>query len=97
MENGMVNLFNTLPTDRFCHAVICLTDYTPFRQRITAQPVDAAFCKARVKECTLPCSTRHASSRVVLRELMSRLIPRSTPVLIPPIRPRATPDSAMRT
>ena len=36
----MVNLFNTLPTQRFRHAVICLTDYTNFRQRITAQQVD---------------------------------------------------------
>ena len=40
MENGMVNLFNTLPSHRFRHAVICLTDYTHFRQRITAQAVD---------------------------------------------------------
>ena len=40
LENGMVNLFNTLPPTRFRHAVICLTDYTHFRQRITAQTVD---------------------------------------------------------
>lgn len=36
----MVNLFNTLPSHRFRHAVICLTDYTHFSQRITAQHVD---------------------------------------------------------
>ena len=35
----MVNLFNTLSPGRFRHAVICLTGYTDFRQRITAQPV----------------------------------------------------------
>lgn len=40
MENGMVNLFNTLPRERFRHSVIALTDYTDFRERITAQPVD---------------------------------------------------------
>lgn len=40
MENGMVNLFNTLPQERFRHSVIALTDYTDFRQRIHAQPVD---------------------------------------------------------
>ena len=40
MENGMVNLFNAMPPERFRHAVVCLTDYTDFRQRITAQPVD---------------------------------------------------------
>ena len=36
----MVNLFNTLPAERFRHSVIALTDYTDFRQRIHAQPVD---------------------------------------------------------
>ena len=40
MENGMVNLFNTLPAERYRHAVICLTGYSNFRQRIMAQPVD---------------------------------------------------------
>ena len=40
MENGMVNLFNAMPPERFRHAVVSLADYTDFRQRITAQPVD---------------------------------------------------------
>jgi sugar transferase (PEP-CTERM/EpsH1 system associated) len=40
MENGMVNLFNTLPPDRYRHTVVALTDYTDFRHRITAQRVD---------------------------------------------------------
>ncbi len=40
MENGMVNLFNMLPPERFRHSVIALTDYSDFRQRITAQTVD---------------------------------------------------------
>ena len=40
LENGMVNLFNTLPAARFRHAVISLTEFTHFRQRITAQTVD---------------------------------------------------------
>ncbi|MEQ1592411.1 MAG: TIGR03088 family PEP-CTERM/XrtA system glycosyltransferase [Thiobacillaceae bacterium] len=40
MENGMVNLFNMLAPERFRHVVICLTDYTDFRQRISAQAVD---------------------------------------------------------
>lgn len=39
MENGMVNLFNTLPPDRFRHTVVALTDFSDFRQRIVAQPV----------------------------------------------------------
>ncbi len=40
MENGMVNLFTTLPPERFRHTVIALTDYSDFRQRIHAQAVD---------------------------------------------------------
>jgi sugar transferase (PEP-CTERM/EpsH1 system associated) len=40
MENGMVNLFNVLPPERFRHTVVALTDYSDFRRRINAQPVD---------------------------------------------------------
>ena len=40
MENGMVNLFNTLSPERFRHTVVALTDYGDFRQRIHAQRVD---------------------------------------------------------
>ncbi|MHB1213728.1 MAG: TIGR03088 family PEP-CTERM/XrtA system glycosyltransferase [Thiobacillus sp.] len=39
MENGMVNLFNTLSPERYRHTVVSLTDYSDFRRRITAQPV----------------------------------------------------------
>ena len=39
MENGMVNLFNTLPAARYRHTVVALTDYSAFRNRIVAQPV----------------------------------------------------------
>lgn len=35
----MVNLFNTLPPERFRHTVVALTDFSDFRQRIVAQPV----------------------------------------------------------
>jgi sugar transferase (PEP-CTERM/EpsH1 system associated) len=34
LENGLVNLINRLPVDRYRHAIICLTDYTDFRNRI---------------------------------------------------------------
>lgn len=40
MENGMVNLFNHLPPERFRHTVIALTDFSRFRERITGQHVD---------------------------------------------------------
>lgn len=34
LENGLVNLINHLPWDRYRHAVISLTDYSGFRDRI---------------------------------------------------------------
>jgi sugar transferase (PEP-CTERM/EpsH1 system associated) len=34
LENGLVNLINSLPADRYRHAVICITDYTGFSARI---------------------------------------------------------------
>jgi sugar transferase (PEP-CTERM/EpsH1 system associated) len=34
LENGLVNLVNTLPADRFRHAIVCLTDATAFASRI---------------------------------------------------------------
>ena len=35
----MVNILNRLPAHKYCHTVVCLTDYTDFSQRIVAQPV----------------------------------------------------------
>lgn len=40
LENGLVNLINHLPRERYRHAVVCLTDYTDFHQRITRDDVD---------------------------------------------------------
>ncbi len=34
LENGLVNLINGIPLDRYRHAIISLTDYTEFRGRI---------------------------------------------------------------
>jgi len=34
MENGLVNLINRTPPGRARHAIVCLTDYTDFRDRI---------------------------------------------------------------
>lgn len=39
MENGMVNMLNRLPPHKYRHAVVCLTDYTEYAQRIEAQEV----------------------------------------------------------
>lgn len=34
LENGLVNLINQLPENRYRHAIICLSDYTEFAHRI---------------------------------------------------------------
>lgn len=34
LENGLVNIINRLPADKFRHAIICMTDYSDFSQRI---------------------------------------------------------------
>jgi sugar transferase (PEP-CTERM/EpsH1 system associated) len=39
LENGLVNLINALPPERFRHAIVCLTDYTDFRYRIKRKDV----------------------------------------------------------
>ena len=41
LENGVVNLLNRLPHERFRHAVVALTAVTDFRQRVTRH--DVAF------------------------------------------------------
>jgi len=40
LENGVVNLINHLPRDRYRHAVISLTDITDFRRRVTRTDVE---------------------------------------------------------
>lgn len=39
LENGVVNLINAMPAERFRHAIICLTGYTEFRRRIRRSDV----------------------------------------------------------
>jgi sugar transferase (PEP-CTERM/EpsH1 system associated) len=39
LENGLVNLINRLPAERFRHAIVSLTDYSEFRQRIWRRDV----------------------------------------------------------
>ena len=34
LENGLVNLINRIPVERFHHAVVCITDYSDFSKRI---------------------------------------------------------------
>ncbi len=43
LENGVVNLINTMPDEEYQHAVICMTDYTDFRHRIKKEDVQV-YC-----------------------------------------------------
>ena len=40
LENGLVNLINRIPADRYRHAIICLTYYTEFRRRLQRGDVE---------------------------------------------------------
>lgn len=39
LENGLVNLINHMPRDRYRHAIVCLTDFTDFQNRIQSPDV----------------------------------------------------------
>ena len=39
LENGLVNLINHMPRERYRHAIICLTDSTEFKTRIQSNDV----------------------------------------------------------
>ena len=39
MENGLVNLINHIPPERYRHVIVCLQGYTDFRQRIQRDDV----------------------------------------------------------
>jgi len=43
LENGLVNLLNNLPVDKYRHVVICMTDYTDFRDRLKRNDVEV-YC-----------------------------------------------------
>lgn len=40
LENGLVNLVNRIPRERYRHAIICLTGHSEFRSRITRPDVE---------------------------------------------------------
>ncbi len=39
LENGLVNLINHMPHGRYRHVIVCLTDFTDFRERICSPAV----------------------------------------------------------
>ncbi len=49
MENGLVNLVNTMPESSYRHAIVCIEDYSAFRDRIRRQGVQVfALNRSRV-------------------------------------------------
>lgn len=40
LENGLINLINQTPPQRYRHAIVCLKDYTEFRERIKTPGVE---------------------------------------------------------
>jgi sugar transferase (PEP-CTERM/EpsH1 system associated) len=40
LENGLINLINHIPPERYRHAIICLKGYSDFRWRITRENVE---------------------------------------------------------
>lgn len=40
LENGLVNLINNIPHNKYRHAVICIQDYSEFRNRIQRKDVE---------------------------------------------------------
>ena len=40
LENGLVNLINRMPRERYRHAIVCIDDYTDFRLRIQREDVE---------------------------------------------------------
>ena len=47
LENGLVNLINTMPRDRYRHAIVSLTDCTDFQQRIKREDVTVVALQKR--------------------------------------------------
>ncbi len=49
MENGLVNLINSIPASKFRHAIACVEDYSDFRRRIARDDVEVfALNRSRV-------------------------------------------------
>ncbi|MDP2832856.1 MAG: TIGR03088 family PEP-CTERM/XrtA system glycosyltransferase [Pseudomonadota bacterium] len=49
MENGLVNLINNMPASKYRHAIVCIEDYSDFRNRITKPDVEViALHRSRI-------------------------------------------------
>jgi sugar transferase (PEP-CTERM/EpsH1 system associated) len=70
LENGLVNIINRSPPDRYRHVIICLTTADEFAQRITAPDVQVIELQKR-EGYDLRC---YAALRRLLKELRPAII-----------------------
>ncbi len=47
LENGLVNLINHIPSERYRHAIVCLKGYSDFRRRILRDDVEIVALNKR--------------------------------------------------
>lgn len=47
LENGLVNLINHIPPERYRHAIVCLKGYSDFQRRITRENVEIVALNKR--------------------------------------------------
>ena len=65
MENGLVNLINKMPPQRFRHAIACVEDYSDFRQRLQRPDVEVlAMHRSRIGTWTLRRQFFHLCRRL---------------------------------
>ncbi len=70
LENGLVNLINRTPSERYRHAVVCLTGYDRFAERIERDDVPlVALGKREGKDPGLYLRTWHR-----LRQLRPEIV-----------------------
>lgn len=70
LENGLVNLINRIPETRYRHAIVCMTHYTDFRDRIENASVEVfALNKRDGRDWTA-----HARLHRLIRKLQPAIV-----------------------
>src|SRR5260370_16377476 len=72
MENGLVNLINRIPYDRYRHCVICAEDFSDFRDRIERPDVQVLA----LKKSALTTIQLYRRMRALFKELRPTIVHR---------------------
>ena len=70
MENGLVNLINRIPPNRYRHCVICAEDFSEFRERIERPDVEVIA----LKKSTLTKTALYGRLRALFRQLRPGIV-----------------------